>query len=46
MTRIILAGAFAAVLVASANLAGQSAWKAPRTPWGDPDISGLVHHGR
>ncbi len=21
-------------------------WSAPRTPWGDPDIQGIVHHRR
>jgi hypothetical protein len=41
MKRIVLVAFFAVASVASAQLAGQSAWKAPRTPWGDPDISGL-----
>jgi len=41
MNRIVLVALFAVASVASAQLAGQSAWKAPRTPWGDPDISGL-----
>src|SRR5262249_19488665 len=33
--------AAAAAIACSVSLAGQSAWKASRTPWGDPDISGL-----
>jgi len=37
----VLVAFFAVASVASAQLAGQSASKAPRTPWGDPDISGL-----
>jgi len=28
-------------VAASATLAGQPSWKAPKTAWGDPDISGL-----
>jgi len=41
MKRIVLVAFFAVASVASAQLAGQSASKAPRMPWGDPDISGL-----
>jgi hypothetical protein len=41
MKRVILAGAFVAALSCVAVVAQQTAWKAPRTAWGDPDISGL-----
>jgi hypothetical protein len=41
MRSLIATGCLAVALIASADLAGQSAWKTPRTPWGDPDISGL-----
>jgi hypothetical protein len=33
--------AVALAIAASVTVAGQSTWNAPRTAWGDPDISGL-----
>jgi hypothetical protein len=41
MQRLALAGVFVATLVCVAVSAQQGTWKVPRTPWGDPDISGL-----
>jgi hypothetical protein len=44
MKRRICTGIVAAVLLASISLAGQSpsgSYKAPRTPWGDPDLQGI-----
>ena len=42
LPRVLLA-VVAAAVVASASLAAQSAapYKAPRTPWGDPDLQGI-----
>jgi hypothetical protein len=41
MQRLALAGLLVATLVSVGVAAQQVTWKAPRTPWGDPDISGL-----
>ncbi|HUK32953.1 MAG TPA: hypothetical protein VLV86_03520 [Vicinamibacterales bacterium] len=41
MKKRLFAGVIAAAFVCAAASAQQSAWKAPRTVWGDPDISGL-----
>src|ERR1041384_3170717 len=41
MKRAIFAGAIVAALSCIVAAAQQSTWKAPRTAWGDPDISGL-----
>jgi hypothetical protein len=38
---VVIAGAVSVVCLSRATVLGQSAWKAPRTPWGDPDLQGL-----
>jgi hypothetical protein len=38
---VVLAGVASVILLDRATLMGQGAWKAPRTPWGDPDLQGL-----
>jgi hypothetical protein len=37
----LLASILAGVLLASIPVAGQSGYKAPRTPWGEPDFQGI-----